>query len=169
MRLQGVDDEAAAFCREIRPRLVGALGLYCGSSAGEELAQETLLRVWEHWETVRLAASPEAWAFRTGFNVASSWFRRQSAERRARARLSSRPEVVSDPATTLAVRAAVAGLPSRQRKIIVLRYFADLPIAEVATILDCAPGTVKSLTHNALGLLRARFAFEIEEEDVERV
>jgi RNA polymerase sigma factor (sigma-70 family) len=165
----GVEEEAAAFCREIRPKLVGALGLFCGSSSGEELAQETLVRVWEHWDTVRLADSPEAWAFRTGFNVASSWFRRQSAERRARSRLSSRPEVVADPATTLAVRAAVAALPSRQRKIVVLRYFADLPITEVASILDCAPGTVNSLTHNALGLLREHLSFDIDEEEVERV
>ena len=49
---------------------------------------------------------------------------------------------------------ALGGLPPRQRAVLVLRYFADLPATEVATILDCPPGTVKSSTSRGLERLR---------------
>jgi RNA polymerase sigma factor (sigma-70 family) len=53
------------------------------------------------------------------------------------------------------VRDAVAALPERMRTALVLRYFADLPVDAVAEIMDCAPGTVKSLTSQAIDKLRA--------------
>jgi RNA polymerase sigma-70 factor (sigma-E family) len=160
MRLEGVDDEFVAFCVAIRPRLVGALGLQCGHAVGEELVQETFVRTWERWPEVRRADNPEAWAFRVGFNLANSWIRRRSAARRAH-RYEPREQIdPGDPSSSVAVRSAVAALPPRQRAVIVLRYFADLPVAEVAVIVGCAPGTVKSLTHNALALLRDRIALD---------
>jgi RNA polymerase sigma factor (sigma-70 family) len=53
---------------------------------------------------------------------------------------------------------ALATLPARQRAVLVLRYFGDLPEAEVATILDCPLGTIKSNT--ARGLERLREALD---------
>ncbi len=44
-----------------------------------------------------------------------------------------------------------------------LRYFADMPVDEVALAMNCAPGTVKSLTSKAIDSLRARLGVEIEE------
>ena len=49
---------------------------------------------------------------------------------------------------------ALGGLPARQRAVLVLRYFADLPEAEVASILDCPLGTVKSSTSRGLERLQ---------------
>jgi len=49
---------------------------------------------------------------------------------------------------------ALAELPARQRAVLVLRYFADLPEAEIATILGCPVGTVKSTASRALERLR---------------
>jgi RNA polymerase sigma factor (sigma-70 family) len=49
---------------------------------------------------------------------------------------------------------ALGELPARRRTVLVLRYFSDLPEAEVATILDCSLGTVKSSTSRALEQLR---------------
>jgi RNA polymerase sigma factor (sigma-70 family) len=49
---------------------------------------------------------------------------------------------------------ALGRLPGRQRAVLVLRYFADLPEAEVASILDCSPGTIKSSTSRGLKRLR---------------
>lgn len=54
------------------------------------------------------------------------------------------------------LRAALLGLPKRRRAVLVLRYWADLSVEQVAEILDCPPGTVKSLTARALADLRAR-------------
>jgi DNA-directed RNA polymerase specialized sigma24 family protein len=127
-----VDDAASEFCDRIRDRLVGALTLTCGDrGVAEELAQETLVRVWERWPKVRAMDSPEGWAFRTGFNLAGSWGRRRRAERRAHHRSVVRvAEPVDDLAEIEAVRSAVSAL------------------------LDCAPGTVKAATHQALANLR---------------
>jgi RNA polymerase sigma factor (sigma-70 family) len=58
----------------------------------------------------------------------------------------------------------VARLPRRQRAALVLRYFADLPVADVADLMGCSQGTVKALTHQAIAALRARGGLvELEE------
>jgi RNA polymerase sigma-70 factor (sigma-E family) len=160
-----VHGDAAAFCDRVYPQLVGALTLYCGQRhVAEELAQETLVRVWDRWPKVRDMASPQGWAHRVAINLANSWYRRQAAERRATARLQrERPAAEPDRAAELALRAAVAALPPRQRAVLVLRFFADLPVEETAALLHCAPGTVKSLTNKAVTRLRtAGFAEEVE-------
>jgi RNA polymerase sigma-70 factor (ECF subfamily) len=165
-----VDTDASDFCRALHPKLVGALALHCGDRPlAEELAQETLARVWERWATVRALDAPGAWAFRVGFNLAASRFRRQAAERRAHRRLGL-PSTVApavDTAEILAVRAAVAALPDRQRAAVVLRYFADLPVAQVAEILGCESGTVKSLTSHARAQLRRQLQLDIDDNDEE--
>jgi RNA polymerase sigma-70 factor (sigma-E family) len=148
------------FCHRVRPRLVGTLSLLCGDGdAAEELAQETLARVWLHWSRVRELGEPPAtaWTYRVAINLTNSWFRRRVAERRARARLAAQAagaQLDPDPADAVAIRRAVAALPRRQRTALVLRYYADLPVAEVAALMGCAPGTVKSLTSKALTALR---------------
>ena len=49
---------------------------------------------------------------------------------------------------------ALARLPARRRAAVVLRYYADLPLAEIAQVLGCRTGTVKSMLHRALNDLR---------------
>jgi RNA polymerase sigma-70 factor (sigma-E family) len=162
VRRTDVPGDASTFCRELHPRLVGALALHCGDrDVAHELAQETLARVWERWPSVKDKDSPEAWAFRVGFNLASSRFRRRAAERRANARAAMVDDEPADVTDALAVRAAVAGLPPRQRAAVVLRYFADLSVDQTAAVLGCAPGTVKSLTSQAIASLRDRFEVEV--------
>lgn len=156
----GGDDGAAAFCSRVRPKLVGALSLHCGDAdVAEELAQEALARAWDRWAKVREMDNPEGWVWRVGVNLASSHYRRKAAERRARAKADARETLVvlddhADPNEREAVRRAVAGLPDRQRTALVLRYFSDLSVEETAQIMGCATGTVKSLTHRAIGSLR---------------
>ena len=50
--------------------------------------------------------------------------------------------------------AALNQLGERQRAAVVLRYFADLPLAEIAAVMGCATGTVKATLHQALDRLR---------------
>jgi RNA polymerase sigma factor (sigma-70 family) len=57
-----------------------------------------------------------------------------------------------------ALATLVASLPMAQRKVLVLRYFEDLSVAEVAVILGCGEGTVKSRTNRALSRLRELLA-----------
>lgn len=153
-------DSAAEFCERLRGRLVGSLTLYCGDRAvAEELAQEALARAWQRWASVSRMESPEAWTYRTAFNLARSRFRRRSAERRANQRHALRESAaaggVDDAADTLAIRAAVAELPPRQRAAVVARYYLGLDVAAAAAALDCAPGTVKAATSAAIHNLRA--------------
>lgn len=157
MRDNADEEDVTAFCRELRPRLVGALSLYCGDLAvAEELTQETLSRVWEHWPKVRGLAFPEGWAHRVGLNLASSWLRRRHAEQRARAKLDGRAQIdaAPDTAAAVAVRRAVAALPRRRRTALVLRYYLDLSVEQTADQMGCAAGTVRALTSQALATLR---------------
>lgn len=157
----GVED----FCSRLYSELVSTFGLYTGSvEVGEEIAQETLVRAWNAWEKVSVLESPRAWAFRVGFNLANSWWRRQRIERRHRVSQQSEPMAEAhDLAESLAVRAAVASLPRRQRAALIARYFADLSVSETADLLQCAPGTVKALTSQAIARLQELLGVEIEE------
>jgi RNA polymerase sigma factor (sigma-70 family) len=50
--------------------------------------------------------------------------------------------------------AIVDGLPFRQRAVLVARYWLDMSEADIADLLDCRPGTVKSLASRAMATLR---------------
>ena len=159
MRLSGVGDDPAlvAFCREEWPRLVGSLSLYVGSrELAQDLAQEALYRVCRDWRSVRKAASPSAWAHRVAFNLAKSHGRRESSWRRARHLLvePSEEQPLSDAENVVAVRTALAALPDAQRCAITLRYFAQLPISEVAVVMGCPQNTVKTHTRRGIEALR---------------
>jgi RNA polymerase sigma-70 factor (ECF subfamily) len=62
--------------------------------------------------------------------------------------------VEHDSADALAVRAAVAALPTAQRQAVILRYFADLPIRDVAAVMECPENTVKTHVRRACARLR---------------
>jgi RNA polymerase sigma-70 factor, ECF subfamily len=54
----------------------------------------------------------------------------------------------------------VAALPRRQRTALVLRYYADLSVRDVAAAMECPEGTVKTLTHKAVVSLRQTLALQ---------
>jgi RNA polymerase sigma-70 factor (sigma-E family) len=58
-----------------------------------------------------------------------------------------------DGETARALLAAVQRLPHRQREAVVLRYYLDMPEAEIAAVMDISPGSVRSATSRALGTL----------------
>jgi RNA polymerase sigma-70 factor (sigma-E family) len=153
----GVRDDVTAFCTREWPRLVGSLSLFTGDGElAQELAQETLARVCRDWRKVSNLDAPGAWAHRVALNLARSHFRHRAVARRHGSRLAVAAARVDDPdtATTIAVRNAVALLPLRQRTALVLRYFADLSVAETAEAMHCPEGTVKTLTRQAIIALR---------------
>jgi len=163
-------DGVVDLCSRLQPAVYGALLLYCGSrETAEELTQETLARVWEHWSEVATMEQPDRWALRVAFNLAKSAFRRRRVARSAHRLVAGVPTIVeSDPASGIVLRAAIATLPPRQRAAVILRFFNDLSVADTALALDCAPGTVKALTSQAIAGLRARLGavdFALEERD----
>jgi RNA polymerase sigma-70 factor (sigma-E family) len=137
----------------------------------EDLVQEALLRVARRWHRVRAMDHPAAYARRILVNLAidnaKQRARRQGelvipagaavrdqADRRAERDLGA----VDTQAELLEV---LGSLPARQRTVIVLRYWEDLPEAQVAAILGCPVSTVKSLA--ARGLARLREAISASE------
>ena len=144
------------FCEAEWPRLVGSLSLYTGDAdLAEELAQEAVARACQHWRSVRKMDAPSAWLHRVARNLAHSHFRRAKVGARAYERA-----VVVDatPAADDAVvlRAVVASLPEAERDVIVLRFYLGLSVRDAASELDIPEGTVKTLTHRAIGRLRER-------------
>jgi RNA polymerase sigma factor (sigma-70 family) len=150
----GPDD----FCRRQYGRLVGMLGLYCGDrDTAEDLAQEALARLCRHWDELPTERDAERWLTRVAFNLAKSSLRTRLTRRRVveqHGRELTRDGGSADPANAVAVRAAVAGLPERERRVLILRYFADLPVAQTAVLMRCPEGTVKTLTRQAIERLR---------------
>lgn len=99
--------------------------------------------------------NPEAWMFRVGINLSNSYFRRKFAELKASHKLEVDLRAPDrDLADAIAVRDALGALPRRHRAVLVLRYYADLSVHDVAQTLDMPEGTVKTLTHRALRTLR---------------
>jgi RNA polymerase sigma-70 factor, ECF subfamily len=172
VRLYGVEGDAdlAAFCRAEWPRLVGSMSLYLGRREhAEDLAQEALIRVCARWDEVQDANSPSAWAHRVAFNLAKSHGRREATWARLRVRAVPGTELVDvDSTDALAVRAAVASLPTAQRQALILRYFADLSIAEVAAVMECPENTVKTHVRRACARLRVSGLLDVDDpQDVE--
>ncbi|TDB71549.1 SigE family RNA polymerase sigma factor [Micromonospora sp. KC721] len=125
----------------------------------QDLVQETMVRVQLNWRRVARADSPERYVRRMLTNQYVDW-RRGSWVRRVLLR--GDPEdavpVTVDHAQDAVDRDQVwswlARLPRRQRASLVLRYYEDLPDAEIAEILGCAVGTVRSSISRALATLR---------------
>lgn len=160
--------DLVAFCERQRSQLVGALALYTGDVLlAEEITQEALLAVCRDWRRIRQMQSPGGWAHRTAMNLANSRFRRRRAEVRALRRRGVDAEAyeLPDVESAAKVRAAVKQLPEGQRAAVVLRYYADLSVAEVAAALGRSEDAVRALTHRALTALRDQGLVVAEEVD----
>jgi RNA polymerase sigma factor (sigma-70 family) len=119
-------------------------------AAAEEAVQEALARAWERTGRGERIESWRNWVAVVATNVVRSGIRRRLAERRARQRLTA--ELAAAPSGAddwIDVARAIAGLPARQRQALVLRYFVDLPLIEIARALRTNEGAVKQLLHRA--------------------
>lgn len=159
-------DAYATFVATHYRRLVGLM-LLGGDDLGtaEELAQDALVRLYEHRSKLVVQESPWAWVCVVALNLQRSSWRRSAARRRAYRRHGVPIEAsdVPDLAEVLAVRAAVAALPRRQHDVVCLRFYADLPVSLAAARLGVAEGTVRALTHQAITSLRRSLLSRPEE------
>ncbi len=138
------------FVREQRAGLVRLAHLLHGSSAvAEDLAQEALLATHRKWTELD---NPAGYARRALVNLVRSQQRRAVVERR-HARSTSAPANQLPPEID-EMWTAIRGLSADQRAVIVLRFYEDLTIDEIAAVLDRPSGTVKSLLHRALARLK---------------
>ncbi len=122
----------------------------------EEVTQDAFLRLCERWQGVCRIEQPQAWVRKVATRAAI----RQAKWRRLRLA----PALVTEPTATdklpdVDLARAVAALPTQQRAAVALFYLEDLPVEEVARILDVSTSTVKQHLHRA----RARLATLLSE------
>ncbi|MET7286210.1 SigE family RNA polymerase sigma factor [Streptomyces sp. NPDC005573] len=129
----------------------------------EDLVQTTLVKVYPHWRRLDPERA-EHYVRRALVNTNRSRHRRR---RITHLLLPSLPDTgpvrddgagVEDVDAFDALARELADLPERQRAVVVLRYCEDLSVEEVADILGCSAGTVKSQASRALAKLRSRSA-----------
>ncbi len=116
----------------------------------EEVVQDAFAAVDQRWDEL---IRPGAYLRTTVVNGCRALLRRRQVEERYLAS-HTEPVPVEAPVALLELRDALHQLSERQRVVVVLRYFADLPDAETAVILDCRAATVRSLVRRALSALR---------------
>ncbi|GAA6526285.1 SigE family RNA polymerase sigma factor [Intrasporangium sp. DVR] len=150
--LQEDEERFVDFVRAHSARLFRTAYLMTGDyQRAEDLLQTTLIRIYQRWTRVDAMERPAAYARTVLVSQSVSWWRRRSSrelpvgggeELGWAGRIDEVPEHQR-------VWQAVLSLPPRQRAVMVLKYYEDLSEAEIAEVLNMAPGTVKSHAHRA--------------------
>jgi RNA polymerase sigma-70 factor (sigma-E family) len=137
----------------------------------DELAQDAMARTWIAWGRVRRRDRAAAYARKVLVNRYRSLARRARVETahllasRGQEQARFEPDFSGDGQL---LWSELRRLPARQRSAIVLRYYLDLPEAEVAQLLGAPQGTVKSWTHRGLARLRERLGAQYGKDPLPR-
>ncbi|MGH9193815.1 MAG: RNA polymerase sigma factor [Acidimicrobiales bacterium] len=136
----------------LRPPMVRLAHLLTGSVVlAEDVVHDAFVSCYRHWSTLDIA---DAYVRRAVINHAHSALRRTGRERDKAARYGRATPVTMGLPELDETWGVLRQLPDRQRMALVLRFYADLPEAEIAELLGCRPGTVKSLIHRGLAKLK---------------
>ncbi|MFF7974745.1 SigE family RNA polymerase sigma factor [Streptomyces sp. NPDC007905] len=123
--------------------------------AAEDLLQNALVKAAGRWHRID---EPEAYVRRILYRQQISRWRLKWRRREIMVAeppvASAVPDASGAAELRLVLRTALSRLTARQRTVLVLRYFEDLPEADVARLLGCSVGTVRSTTHRSLARLR---------------
>jgi DNA-directed RNA polymerase specialized sigma24 family protein len=113
-------------------------------ATAEEIVQDSFVAMHAVWPSLPDSDSALAYLYRSVVNRADSALREHA-------------DAADLPGSgTANLVSALRALPARQQEVLVLRYFADLPEAQVAKIMDVSPGTVKTLAARAMTALQAK-------------
>ncbi|GIH20591.1 SigE family RNA polymerase sigma factor [Rugosimonospora africana] len=140
------------------PALMRTAYLLAGNQHdAEDLLQNALTRTAARFSSIR-HTDPEAYVRRVMYREQISWWRRFTRRRESPTHpMPDRP--AADPSTGTDLRVVVGEalrqLTPRQRTVLVLRYFEDLPEQQVAELMNCSVGTVRSQTARAMARFRA--------------
>lgn len=125
----------------------------------EDLAQTTMVKAYQSWSKVVGAESPDAYVRRI---LTNAYLSSRRPLRVTRERLVDEPPdtavSASDDHDRLVLWPHIASLSPRQRAVVVLRYYEDLSEQQIADVLGCSTGTVKSTASDAVRALRSRIA-----------
>jgi RNA polymerase sigma-70 factor (sigma-E family) len=149
-------EEFAEFAEAMFPRLRRTAFLLCGDwHTAEDLAQTALVKVFVSWRRISRHDAAQAYARRT---LVNTYLAHKRLKRSGELLAEWWPEpAVQAPALEqrMVVLDALAALPPRSRAVVVLRYWEDLSVEQVADMLGCSTGNVKGLSARSLDKLRA--------------
>lgn len=118
---------------------------------GGDVAQEAFVRLFSRWRSV---ANPRGFVFLVATNLVRDEWRRQGRQRTLLSAMEPLVDEAAPVSDETALRDVVLRLPRKQRDVVVLHLFADLPVAEVARVAGVPVGTVKRRLHDARSRLR---------------
>ena len=132
--------------------------------SAEDLVQASLIKLYRAWPRLDTTVGLDAYLHRIMVNTHRSWWRARSRREAPAADLPEQTcgeDLADQHALAAVTRQALGRLPRQQRAVLALRYCADLPEAEVASILGCSVGSVKTHAHRGLRTLRGLLASEL--------
>lgn len=160
-RARGGDEEAFGLiadtvfdrCYAIAQRILGE------AAAAQDATQQALLDIWRRLPTLRDADRFEAWCYRIVVHACYAEARRSRRAIPGFLPEGQEPATTTDQFRAVVDRDCVERAFDRQRvehrAVLVLRYYLDLPLEDIASILEIPVGTVKSRIHNGLRAMRA--------------
>lgn len=138
-------EDFEAFYRDRYPWAVRVAHLVVGrADMAHDIAQDALVAVARHWSSVEM---PVAYTRRSIVNAA---VRARHRGRKERDYVEAQRPAMVPPPELVEPLAALDRLSSRRRAVVVMRFYEDLADQEIAEILGCSKGTVRSLAHRAL-------------------
>lgn len=154
----GTDDEFREFVLARYPSLLRSAQALTGDpGTAEDLVQNALIRTYASWARVKGADDPYAYSHKILFTTFSRMRRRHRVAETLRASVDPSPQPAGMAASAEdrdQLYRALQELPPRYRAVLVLRFYEDRSVEEVAVILGCSANTVKTQTARALERLR---------------
>lgn len=169
MAESGSDDRAqeiaALFSRDYKSLHRIAYVFVANAGVAEEIVMEAFVKVFSGWHRFRSVEHKSAYLRQVVINLCRARLRRETIERRVNQATHHDPTravIAGSDVSDLHVDLwnEVRRLPHRQRAAVVLRYLADMSEREIAEVLDCSVGTVKSQLSRARSKLGAGMAIE---------
>jgi RNA polymerase sigma factor (sigma-70 family) len=142
------DDFDSVFAAEYAPVLRTVYLICHDSHQAQDITQEAFVELLRHWDKVSRYERPGAWVRRVAIRKLVKAMRRELRRREAEAEVAFEPPSTLEAADVDVLR-AVRALPLRQRTAVVLYYYEDRPLDEVAELLDCSPSTAAAHVHRA--------------------
>lgn len=124
-------------------------------AAGSDAVHEAFIKMHRKWDRID---NHGAYLRRAVVNECNSMHRRRKVEKKHQ----PQPKPPSLPAEIDETWNAVQALPSRQRTVVVLRFYEDLTVNQIAEVMNVADGTVKSQLHKALASLRKNLSDQLD-------
>jgi RNA polymerase sigma-70 factor, ECF subfamily len=166
-RLRGNDLEAlgALFDRYYAQVYRTAAAITRDNAVAEDIAQDCFLKLLQYANRIDVSLPLAPWLYRVTVNLSYTWISRRQKRRISLEALVDQlmsppwhtPEQLAEHSEVQhQVRQAISELPFNQRVVIVLHYLSSLSLEEIAEILDCPVGTVKSRLYYARENLRRR-------------